>query len=286
MRLAELLQPGKSMAQLNNLMPIRTRGSKPPLFVVHGEPLKIAFRIQAGRPVYGVSALYHPDLARQGAALPETVAQYAALYLEDIRQMQPHGPYFLCGYSAGGMIAFDMARQLLAAGESIGNLTLVEPTVTELDFSYSASDKVAGALDYYSRSTSKIGALLFMLRKFVRGQLKRLQGRYNRWVTDALVALKRPLPEDRRWTLLIKYLRPVIHRYAYPVLNCRVTLVYGLMDKSVYTMWDEFWSQKLLQPPTIISLESAWTHLQLMEDPSLGRIVEILDQPVAACREA
>lgn len=262
-------------------MPIRTKGTKPPLFVVHGEPLKIAFRIRADRPVYGVSLLYHPELERMGESMPLTVGEYAQLYLDEIRAVQPKGPYYLCGYSAGGTIAFEMARLIIAQGDTIGNLLLVEPTVTELDFSYSAADKLSGALNYLAQSRNKAGTVAF-LRKLAWAQKQRLVKLYNKSLTRVFLLLKIPLPENQRWTYFIKYLRPVVHSYVYPVIDCRATLVYSLMYESTRGVWSDFWAQKLLQNVDIVMVDSAVTHLQLMEDPALSRTTELIDRVVEA----
>jgi thioesterase domain-containing protein len=50
----------------------------------------------------------------------------AALYIEEIRRVQPAGPYRLGGWSLGGVIAFEMARQLAAAGEEVALLALLD----------------------------------------------------------------------------------------------------------------------------------------------------------------
>jgi thioesterase domain-containing protein len=267
-------------------MPIRTKGSRPPLFVIHGEPLKIAFRIRADRPVYGISLLYHPDLGRIRHTLPATIGQYAELYLEEVRRVQPQGPYYLCGYSAGGTIAFEMARMLVLAGETIGDLTLVEATVTEFEFNFTVGDKLTGALNYLSQSTNKLDAVAVMLRKLAWAQKQRLIKLTNELTTRLYLTFNLRLPEGQRWTLFIKYLNPVIHKYVYPPLDCRATLVYGVMDEAVFKMWTDFWSKKFLQPPDIVSIETAFQHLELMEDPSLGRIISLLDRAVANSRDS
>jgi len=51
----------------------------------------------------------------------------ARLYLEEISQVQPHGPYYLGGYCTGAVVAFEMAQQLRAAGETVACLVLMEP---------------------------------------------------------------------------------------------------------------------------------------------------------------
>jgi len=54
----------------------------------------------------------------------------AARYLEDVRAIQPRGPYVLGGHSAGGVIAYEMAQQLLASGEDVPLLLMVDTPST------------------------------------------------------------------------------------------------------------------------------------------------------------
>jgi len=53
----------------------------------------------------------------------EDMAQYS---LDAVRQVQPHGPYFLIGFSLGGLITLEMAQQLMAQGEKIGLLAMLD----------------------------------------------------------------------------------------------------------------------------------------------------------------
>src|SRR4030095_9055074 len=54
------------------------------------------------------------------------VEDMAAHYINELRSVQPTGPYFIGGRSLGGMIAFEMARQLRAQGHEIGLLALLD----------------------------------------------------------------------------------------------------------------------------------------------------------------
>ncbi len=53
----------------------------------------------------------------------------ASEYLEELLAVQPDGPYFLGGWSMGGVIAFEMARQLTAQGKSVAPLVLIDSTI-------------------------------------------------------------------------------------------------------------------------------------------------------------
>jgi thioesterase domain-containing protein len=62
-----------------------------------------------------------------GVRRPHTsIHEMARAYLSEVRERQPHGPYLLGGYSAGGVVAFEMARLLSSAGEAVSLLALID----------------------------------------------------------------------------------------------------------------------------------------------------------------
>jgi thioesterase domain-containing protein len=77
----------------------------------------------ADQPVYGLQAR---GVADKSETAHENVAEMAADYLEEIRTVQPNGPYMLCGSSFGGLIAFEMACQLETQGKEISLLALFD----------------------------------------------------------------------------------------------------------------------------------------------------------------
>ena len=97
---------------------IRPGGAAAPLFLVHAGrgdidyARRLAQVLDAAVPVY---ALLPPGLV-EGEACPDSVGALAALYRAAIRAVQPGGPYRIGGWSAGGTIAFELARQLAADG--------------------------------------------------------------------------------------------------------------------------------------------------------------------------
>src|SRR5205085_190642 len=91
------------------VVPIQPSGSRPPLFFVDVMPL---FRALASRlgPDQPFLALRHPDVAL--LSHPFSLAEIAAYHVASIRSARPHGPYFIGGWSAGGTVAYEVARQL------------------------------------------------------------------------------------------------------------------------------------------------------------------------------
>lgn len=122
------IEQGQDNKPWSPLVPIKTSGSKPPLFFVHtrgGNVLgysEFISHMDKEQPVYGLQAFG----VMKGQQAHSDVKMMAALYLQSIRTVQAKGPYFIGGHSFGGIIAFEMARQLLASGESIGALFVID----------------------------------------------------------------------------------------------------------------------------------------------------------------
>ena len=111
------------------LVPIQPLGARTPLYCVHalgGEVLyyyRLARQLGTDQPVYGLQAR---PLDGQAEAPRVTIEEMAAEYLDAVRSLQPAGPYLLAGYSFGGVVAFEMARQLTGAGEEVALLAVLD----------------------------------------------------------------------------------------------------------------------------------------------------------------
>jgi len=107
-----------------------------PVFFIHGlggnvaELFPIARSMPYPGPVFGIQArgLAHQDTPHT------TIEAMAVEYLREIKARQPRGPYYLCGYSFGGLVAFDMARRLRESGEEIGLLGLFDTMPSTLSW--------------------------------------------------------------------------------------------------------------------------------------------------------
>jgi thioesterase domain-containing protein/acyl carrier protein len=131
-RLAALLQAGSGPAGRRSLVELTPAGSgarRRPFFCVHpagGNVLCYADLAQAmgsDQPFFGLQL---PDLETLGP--DPTIETLAARYLAALAAVAPAGPYALGGWSLGGAIAYEMARQLEAAGETVAPLVLIDPS--------------------------------------------------------------------------------------------------------------------------------------------------------------
>jgi thioesterase domain-containing protein len=99
-----------------------------PLFLVHHVSGDItayrdlAHHLGGRRAIYGIRM---PELDNNDRP-PDRIEAMAARYVREIRSLQPKGPYLLGGYSAGALIAFEMAQQLRGAGERVALLAILE----------------------------------------------------------------------------------------------------------------------------------------------------------------
>lgn len=110
---------------------LQPHGRGPGLFLLAGAEMyrRLAQQLGADMPVYGVFSQTEIDLLEQPAELAPpvvTVETLAREYKALIQGIQPHGPYFLGGFSIGGLLAFEVARQLKAEGETIGLIALLD----------------------------------------------------------------------------------------------------------------------------------------------------------------
>jgi amino acid adenylation domain-containing protein len=127
-QLAELLREGAPAAPSSPLVELQPDGVLPPFFAVHGAGgstfsfMDLARQIGPERPFYGLQAMGLDD--RRFVNL--SIEEMATRYVEAIRAVAPEGPYYLGGVSAGGAIAFEMARQLKAVGEQVARLVFFD----------------------------------------------------------------------------------------------------------------------------------------------------------------
>ncbi|MFD4636448.1 amino acid adenylation domain-containing protein [Lentzea sp. NPDC058436] len=143
---------------LAGVLPLRAGGTLPPLFCLPpagglGWCYTPLLRVLGpDRPIYAVQARGLTD----DDPGPATLRAVAAGYVERIREIQPHGPYHLLGWSVGGMVAHEMAVELQEAGEEVASLVLLDaypsdqwrhlPAPTERD-ALVALSRIAGQPD-------------------------------------------------------------------------------------------------------------------------------------------
>ena len=176
--------------ELDNLMPINPDGTKIPLFIVHGDSGNYIISDYLGpdQPVYG---FFHPG--SEGEAIRyNSVNEMVNSYLGKVLNVYPTGPFYLIGYSFGGLLAFEMACQLQKQGHKIPFLILID------SYSPLAKESIIWEKTLFGVIRKNI---LGPLRRKLRDNIKLLKCMYY-------ILMHKPIPiEPRKFYMYYKYLK-------------------------------------------------------------------------------
>ncbi|MFT3886248.1 MAG: amino acid adenylation domain-containing protein [Flavobacteriales bacterium] len=193
--LAQLLRADPPARELTNLSAIQPEGNELPLFCVHGDEANhfIPRYLGHDRPFY---AFFHQG--EDGKPIRYTaVEDIAAHFISEMRTVRPSGPYLLCGYSFGGIVAYEMARQLMAAGEEVPFLGLFDSYAPDDHMRVMREDK-----KWYDEMKKRVMRML-VRRTFARGKELSLKLRHFHIIDtyDRSIRDYRPKPYSGKITM-------------------------------------------------------------------------------------
>jgi aspartate racemase len=129
-QLAMIARQKKSgLQRRSRLLASQNAGSKPPIFF-YGGSLELARSLGADQPTYLLE-----NHGLDGWRAPGTIEQMAEESIGAIRDVQTSGPYFLAGYSFGGLVIYEVAQQLKQRGEEVALLVLIDPSLPHIRLS-------------------------------------------------------------------------------------------------------------------------------------------------------
>ena len=126
--LAKIIRQQEWSPSWSSLVTIQPQGTKIPLFCIHpGGGNVLCYRtlapyLGADQPVYGLQSR---GLDGQEEAI-DNIQVMASNYIQEIKTIQPQGPYLLTGYSLGGTIAYEIAQQLQQSGQEVAAVILLD----------------------------------------------------------------------------------------------------------------------------------------------------------------
>jgi aspartate racemase len=168
--LAAAIRRGASPEQEHSLVAIKPAGRWPPLFgmpPVNGILFSYHNLAQYLTPDQPLYALQSRGLDGSGAPLTR-IEDMATEFLREIREIQPQGPYYLVGWCMGGVVAYEAAQQLRAAGEEVGLLALIAtwPPAPSPDYQFKRVgrtlafiESVTDRLRRYTQTLARLGGL-------------------------------------------------------------------------------------------------------------------------------
>jgi thioesterase domain-containing protein len=121
--MARILDPSVSWKQDIDLIRVQPNGTRPPLFMVGGDHWfrPLSKRLGGDQPLLGLSLQRY-----EGRSEPTPLEEIAADLTDGILKLQPAGPYFLSGWCVDGVVAFEVARQLMDRGHAVGLVALID----------------------------------------------------------------------------------------------------------------------------------------------------------------
>ena len=189
-----------------NIMPLNTEGNKPPLFLIHGDAANYILSDYLGpdQPVYG---FFHPGSNGEAICF-KSVKKMAKAYLDQVFTINPVGPYYLGGFSFGGILAFEMAIQLQKSGHEVPFLALID------------------CISPFAHEPIKWHSNLFkIIRSNILGPVKRKVIRFVKLsICKSFTIMKKPIPiRWRKFNMWEKY-KKLFSKYKVEKFNGNILL--------------------------------------------------------------
>lgn len=231
------------------LVPIKPTGSKPPLFLIHGDGLNVlVFKsfskyISADQPIWGIQSK-----GLDGKSLPEnTIEAIAKDYLNEILTLFPEGPYNFAGYSFGGLVAYELAKQLKCMDKQVNFVGILDTNISNEQFYLTDMNRLPQKLN---RQFSKLAFIGKSFARDPKATIAYQQFILQRKTSELLVkfGLKQTPPELQNLTHEGMILQNLTHAYSHYNMQSQDILIdlfrcktrpYFVNDQ-VYLGWKKF----------------------------------------------
>jgi amino acid adenylation domain-containing protein len=294
-QIAKLLRQENAFLPWSPLVPIQPSGSKQPFFCVPGAGgnviylYSLARHLGSNQPFYGLQAW---GLDGESAALTK-VEDMACQYIKVIQTLQPDGPYLLGGHSYGGLVAFEMARQLVHQGQEVNFLAILD-TPAPLPGTQSMITKdwdnakwltqIVNLVERLYETNLEVSyeAIQFLEQGEQFNYLKKRLEKVNLLPPDAGTAQLRTLVEVYKANCQAQYVPQDIYPGRITLFRSSEEQVKHSADEKFTEIWREpvwNWSQLSAQPVEIHQVSG--DHITIMVEPH----VRVLADKLRDCLE-
>ncbi|VAW36161.1 Polyketide synthase modules and related proteins [hydrothermal vent metagenome] len=292
-QLAAKIRQQNNVPKWSSLVPIQPLGAKTPFFCVHGGAghvfhyYDLAQMMGTERPFYGLQPKMS-EVTHQ--SVYSRVEEMAAQYIQEIKMVQPNGPYLLSGFCFGGIIAYEMAQQMTESGDEVGLLVFIDPSTPQNKPEPEAPSPefLAARLLRHQRNMAQLGRLArlgYILNSGKNRMVAYWFLFYRAWLRDwrksgAKLFQKyiewRPLVPSRLHDFYFKHLisSPAVQLYHPRCYAGEAVLFFSTLDNGGDDSlgWDD-----LLQAGLHLhAVES--THLGILKRPFIDQIANKLNQ--------
>jgi thioesterase domain-containing protein len=266
---------------MRTLMPVKTAGSRPPLFCVNGEPLKMALSMPEDQPLYGLCDAYHPYFEP-----PERIEQLAELYMREMQLVQPEGPYYIIGFSLGGLIAYAVAEQFRKNNIEVAYLGLIDPSSMRV----SANNKewVASRASLARGLLTAKGGITRLLIRIYKSVTAQTYTRYRLFKVIVYETLGKELPVNMRRIRNMRAILQSVRGYNYQPLDISgavfhtETKINSAEAESAYTA---YWSGLFERGVEVIKVSGVQEHLEFLAPENLERVTGKIMSDIHAAQE-
>lgn len=259
-QMAKILRQEGFSSRWRSLAPIQHGGSKTPLFLCQGVGIysPLVPHLGPDQPLYGLISLVNQD---QSNPL-ERAEDLAAHYIEEIRTIQPEGPYLLGGISFGGIIAYEMAQQLVAQGEKVAVLALFDTILPSAYKWLPWYDR----LGVHWKNLWHVGPA-YILEK-AQNNLYNTKNKVNRAYGKFCVKMGLPLPPHLEYLGMREIHDQAAYQYSPQVYSGRVTIFRAVVrgdEETSYVEPDLGWGKLVTGGLEIHDIPSS--HLGILQEP-------------------
>ncbi len=284
--IAELAKAIEGQVSTRCLVTIQPSGSKPPFFCVHdvsGDVLNfvhLARYLGPDQPFYGLRA----RSLSGDAPILRSIEEVAADFIKEMKTVQPHGPYYIGGFSFGGYVAYEMARQLRAQGEEAAIVALLDT------YYMKGGRKLPSGREWLQRHIERFlqlsgrGKIDYVLERVKNLFVQPILGFWHRYLTSQWSRYRSsdmPLPWSLRNIRTINIM--LVRFYEFPTYEGKVVLfrakIYALAHPDSHDGWN-----KIAKGGVESVMVSGAHHYDLLSEPHVFGLADALTEQLDNAR--
>jgi amino acid adenylation domain-containing protein len=258
-----------------SLVPIKTKGSKIPLYMVHGIGLNVLTfkdmvdKMDDDQPVYGLQAV---DIDHQTTPL-NTFEKIAAFYNSEIIKHNPNGPYAISGYSIGGVIAYEMVKQLKEQGKDVKLLVMFDTAIQLPTHQYPFLKKL------FRKGLRQFPKLKFRVQTLYHKPVKTVKYLINFYKNELNTLVNKRFGGHDLPEYMVKTMDSIVHAfYQYKIIAAPIHIDLFVADKLFFLDDPKFLGWKNYANKGVTTYHIAGGHDDLFYPPFGGEVANLLQK--------
>jgi len=210
------------------------------------------------------------------------------MYVREIQLVQPHGPYRVIGFSIGGLIAYEVARQLLHKGEEVGYLALIDPSMPSVAAPTSdwAANRGRWAMDTVFKSGQPFRGLGVVLKHVYTSTTMRAKTNLEKMKVRLYTVFGMELPVELRRARSDKAIKMSVRGFEYQPIETSGSIYTVSRPEQGAETKEAFWAGVFLKGSRVHWVDSAKTHMEFMHDENIALVVRDIVQEIDAASTA